>query len=113
MTNTDFTRLRGILEAKLKTIASGSDRRDGIIIQHAPDALDQTQFATERDLVVSLLSRESRLVRRVRAALRRMEGGIYGICLACEEPISVNRIEAVPWAELCLRCQERADRTAM
>ena len=35
---------------------------------------------------------------RVQAALRRMEDGTYGVCLGCEEPISVRRIEAVPWA---------------
>jgi DnaK suppressor protein len=112
MTNTDLTRLEAALNSKLATIVTGSDKRDGIVIQQTPDTLDQTQFATERDLVVSLLNRESELARRVRAALRRMADGAYGICRACEGPIRLKRLEAVPWAELCLGCQEGADRAA-
>jgi len=109
MSNTDFELLKATLEAKLAAIASGSDKRADIVIQQSPDALDQTQYAAERDLAVSLLNRESQLSRRVLGALTRMEDGSYGVCLTCEEPISVKRLQAVPWAELCLGCQTRAD----
>jgi len=70
------------------------------------------QFATERDPVVSLLNRDTKMSRRVNGAFRRMEDGTYGNSLACDDPISVKRLRAVPWAELCLRCQERSDLTA-
>ena len=109
MINTDLHLLKATLETKLATFATGSDRLEGIIIQQSPDALDQTQFATERDLAVSLLNRESQMFRRVQAALRRTEDGTYGICLNCEDPIKPKRLQAVPWAELCLECQERSD----
>ena len=109
MRNTDLNFLRATLEAKLAAIATGSDRRADIVIQQAPDALDQIQFAAERDLSVSLLNRESQQSRRIQGALRRMEDGAYGICLSCEDPISPKRLQAVPWAELCLGCQTRAD----
>jgi DnaK suppressor protein len=91
---------------------SRAPKRADIVIQQSADDLDQTQFATERDLTVSLLNRDSQMSRRVKGALRRMEDGTYGTCLACEEPISVKRLQAVPWAELCLHCQERSDLTA-
>jgi DnaK suppressor protein len=61
---------------------------------------------------VTLLNRDTQMSRRVKSALQRMEDGTYGTCLACDNPISVNRLQAVPWAELCLRCQERSDLTA-
>ena len=108
--NFDF--LKATLETKLATIATGYERRADIVIQQSPDALDQTQYAAERDLAVSLLNRETKLSRRVQSALMRMEDGTYGVCLICEEPISVKRLQAVPWAELCLGCQERSDRAA-
>jgi len=60
-------------------------------------------------LVVTLLNRHTQMFRRVKAALHRVEEGTYGTCLTCEESISVKRLQAVPWAELCLRCQERSD----
>ena len=112
MNNTDFELLKDTLQTKLTTIVAGSDKRGDIVIQQSADALDQTQFAAERDLVVSLLNRYTQMSRRVRGALRRMEDGTYGTCLTCEDPISVKRLQAVPWAELCLRCQERSDLTA-
>ena len=109
MNNTDFELLKTTLQNKLETIVTGSDKRGDIVIQHSADALDQTQFATERDLVVTLLNRDTVMSRRVKAALGRMEDGTYGICLACEDSISAKRLLALPWAKLCLSCQERSD----
>jgi DnaK suppressor protein len=101
--------LKTALQKKLATIVRGSDKRGDIVIQHSADALDQTQFAAERDLAVTLLNRDSQMSRRVRAALLRMEEGTYGTCLTCEDSISVKRLQAVPWAELYLRCQVGSD----
>ena len=112
MRNTDFDLFRATLEAKLAATATASDKRADIVIQQAPDALDQTQYAAERDLAVSLLNRNSQMSRRLRGALQRLQDGTFGICLACEEQISVKRLRAVPWAELCLECQERSDMAA-
>jgi len=104
--------LHAALKAKLATISAGGDKRAEIIIEHAPDALDQVQFATERNLAVTLLSRDCKMSRRIQQALGRMKDGSYGLCLACEDPISEKRLQAVPWAELCLACQGRADQSA-
>lgn len=112
MSNSDLDLLKATLEAKLVDITSGSDKRADIVIQPSPDALDQTQYSAERDLAVSLLNRETKLSRRVQGALRRIDDGGYGVCQICDEPISVKRLHAVPWAELCLGCQERSDRAA-
>jgi len=112
MNNTDFDLLKTTLHTKLATIVTGADKRGDIVIQQSADALDQTQFAAERDLVVTLLNRHTQMFRRVKAALQRVEEGTYGTCLTCEDAISVKRLQAVPWAELCLRCQERSDLTA-
>ena len=43
---------------------------------------------------------------------RRCGSAWHGACLACENPISAKRLQAVPWAELCLHCQERSDLAA-
>ncbi|MEO8597335.1 MAG: TraR/DksA family transcriptional regulator [Candidatus Solibacter sp.] len=112
MNNTGLDQLESALQAKLSTIAERPDKRGDIAIQQSADALDQTQLAAERDLVVTLLNRDTQMHRRLKTALLRMEDGTYGTCLACEEPISVKRLRAVPWAELCLSCQERSDLAA-
>ena len=56
------------------------------------------------------LNREATLLRQVSDALERMTTGEYGICPECGQPISARRLAALPWAALCIQCQEAADR---
>jgi DnaK suppressor protein len=46
----------------------------------------------------------------ITAALRRLDDGVFGVCMNCEKGISLKRLDAIPWATLCIRCQEDADR---
>ena len=110
MTKTELNKYREILEAKQTELAQVLRNRDGITIEKSPDALDEVQNAAERELAIRNLDRESNLLRNVRAALHRIDEGMYGICLHCEEDISPKRLNAVPWAPYCIACQETADR---
>lgn len=47
---------------------------------------------------------------RIEAALRRLDEGEYGICLACGEPIAVKRLEFDASVPLCVRCAGRTGR---
>ena len=69
--------------------------RDGIAIEKCPDALDEVQHATERELVVRNLDRDSNLLRNVRGALRLIAEGDFGVCVQCEEDVSPKRLAAV------------------
>jgi DnaK suppressor protein len=109
MTRTELNRFRTMLNSKSTELARQLGRRDGIAIDRAPDELDEIQFAADRDLTTRNLERGSNLLRSVRAALDRIAGGSYGTCLECEEAISHKRLEAVPWATLCIACQEQTD----
>ena len=110
MTKSELSRFRKVLEARQLELAKVLRNREGIVIEKSPDALDEVQHATERELAIRNLDRESHLLRNVRGALRRMEDGTYGTCLHCEEDISPKRLDAVPWAGYCIRCQEIVDR---
>jgi DnaK suppressor protein len=107
--NTDLTLVRRLLELQLKKTAFSRGGSDSICIQQLADPIDMTQEAAERDIAVQILDRESTLVRRLRSAIGRIDDGSYGICLECEEEIAPKRLKAIPWAELCIGCQERAD----
>jgi DnaK suppressor protein len=48
-------------------------------------------------------------LREVKAALRRIHNGGFGICIECERAISPKRLVAVPWASRCIQCQDGAD----
>src|ERR1700693_4352381 len=110
MTKSELNKFRNILEAKQAELAQFVRNREAITIEESPDALDEVQHAAERELAIRNLDRESNLLRNVRAALRRMDDGSYGVCLHCEEDISPKRLNAVPWTAFCIRCQEAADR---
>ena len=106
---TNFEIIRANLETRLKEATTNKMPGDSIRIQRVADPVDMTQEASDRDLAVQLLDRESALLRHLRSALDRIEDGSYGVCLHCEEEIAPTRLKAIPWAELCIRCQEQAE----
>jgi DnaK suppressor protein len=110
MTKTELNKYKQFLEAKLAELSLVVRNREGIAIEKSPDALDEVQYAAERELAIRNLDRESQLLRNVRAALRRMAEGSYGICVHCDEEINPKRLNAVPWTPYCITCQEMADK---
>ena len=110
MTQNDRQKFQAILTAKHQEICRSTTGRDGIAIERTADALDETQFAAARELTTRGLEREAKLLRNVRSALDRIADGTYGTCLECEDDISQKRLQALPWAALCITCQEHADR---
>ena len=110
MSKTELEKYKRILKAREEELARGLRNRDEIVIEKTPDAIDEVQLAGERELAIRNLDRESNLLRNVRIALSRIADGSYGTCLHCDEDIKPKRLDAVPWAPYCIRCQEAADR---
>ena len=98
------------LERKGADLAQGLRKRDDIAIEKSADQMDEIQYASERYLAIRNVDRDSRLLRQVKAALRRIHDGIFGTCTDCESAISPKRLAAVPWAPRCIQCEEAADR---
>jgi DnaK suppressor protein len=107
--NADLRLIRHILESRLEEAARNPGLTDSIAIQTAADPIDMTQESGERELAVQILNRKSALARQIRSAIDRINDTSYGICLQCEEEITPKRLKALPWAELCIHCQESAD----
>lgn len=76
---------------------------------------DQGTDAQEREKAFLFAYREGRLIYHIDEALERINQGNYGLCHECGEPISPERLEAVPHARLCIQCkskEETSDKTA-
>ncbi len=73
------------------------------------DVLDRMQSMSRRDESVAVMSTLTRTLADVDAALLAMKEGSYGTCAECERPIASRRLEAIPWASHCIRCQEVLD----
>jgi len=69
--------------------------------EHDPEG---ATIAFERQQVVALLEQARRRLADVEAAIRAVEGGVYGICETCGRPIAPERLSARPAARTCIDC---------
>ena len=63
----------------------------------------------EIDVDQAILDNEKTLLAEVQQTLARIENGTYGICSNCGQPIPEKRLEAIPWATLCLTCDPKLE----
>ncbi len=72
--------------------------------------LDRAAASTDQAMLLRFRTRESRLIKKVRLALERIDNGTYGECEICGEPISIQRLEARPVTTKCIDCKELEER---
>jgi DnaK suppressor protein len=72
------------------------------------DFAEQATQSENDDVLAALDDEAQQMVMQIDAALGRIEQGTYGICKACSEPIHDGRLEAIPFAEMCISCAEKA-----
>jgi DnaK suppressor protein len=75
--------------------------------QHLADTATET---VEREIGNTLEEHDERLLGTIDAALQRIEEGTYGKCVNCGAPIPEERLEAMPWATLCIDCKRKEER---
>jgi len=76
--------IQEILGRKMAELVQVLRKRDGITIEKSADQMDEIQYASERDLAIRNVDRESTLLRQVKGALRRIGDGSFGTCIDCE-----------------------------
>jgi DnaK suppressor protein len=74
------------------------------------DPADMAANAYTKELLISMSANDRKLLDLIDEALLRVEAGDYGDCINCGEPVSEKRLEAVPWARYCLKCQDLQER---
>lgn len=78
-------------------------------LESARDVGDQALMDLDRELGISLMEMRNRRRQAIDEALMRLNEGTYGICAECGVEISERRLEAVPFAKLCVECQAREE----
>jgi DnaK suppressor protein len=106
-----FETYRKILERKVDELRRSMSAQNAAQVitrqEHPHDEGDLSQQSHEEWIFLNRNMLDMKLLREVQDALRRIDLGTYGTCQGCEEPISVKRLDAVPWAKFCVSCQER------
>ena len=114
---TALERFRGLLlemkrdaaqavEARLH--GHGEHRHDEAgLPRHADETDDDAAAETQRQSDVTHLARTATALRDIESALARIDDGEYGLCVDCEDPIDLRRLQAQPAALRCARCQQQ------
>jgi len=77
--------------------------------EHFPDPTDRAALEADRNFMLRIRDRESKLIRKIKKALERIETNTFGICEKCGEEISEERIKARPVTALCIECKTKEE----
>lgn len=72
---------------------------------------DTATATLDREIDYTLEENSARMLAEIDAALKRIDDGTYGTCASCKREIAAGRLEAYPWASLCIDCKRQAERT--
>jgi DnaK suppressor protein len=75
-----------------------------------PDRADLALKYDQRERRIVLGTQVEKQIREIEAALRRIEEGSYGACVECGDTIAAGRLKALPYASLCIQCQENREK---
>ncbi len=102
--------LRSFLESeqnRLQAVLTQIDAEGGNNLGYGNHMADDASEAFEQAKEMALHQNAQELLEKVNHALARFEQGAYGICELCKTDIDPARLKALPYATLCLRCQQR------
>jgi DnaK suppressor protein len=119
--NLDLERFRGILERERERLqqASRAVHHDGSLVEetgdlaigsgdHIADSASETYL---RELDEGLEENAEHVLAEIDDALERIDDGTYGLCASCGGPIGLERLEAVPYARLCIDDKRALERS--
>jgi len=77
--------------------------------ENFPDTTDRASLEADRNFMLRIRDRESKLIKKIKQALERIENGTYGICESCGEEISIKRLKARPVTTQCIECKAKEE----
>ena len=73
------------------------------------DFVDQASMESDISFSLRLKERESRLMKKIRRALEKLDEGNFGVCEKCGREISEERLKVRPMAVLCIKCKKKQE----
>lgn len=96
-----------------KSALSRSQRESsGDLSAYSIHMADLGTDAMEREKDLLLAATEGKVALQIREAMEKIRDGSYGTCEECGKPIGAKRLELIPYAPLCAKCQVKAERAA-
>lgn len=80
-----------------------------VLEENFPDPTDRALLESNRNFTLRIRDRERKLLAKVKEAIKRIDGGIFGICEGCGGEIEEKRLIARPMATMCIDCKTVAE----
>lgn len=100
-------------DALRKALAGDLSMLQQLRDQASGDVVDAALDSVQDEINSQLAEVESRELGRIEVALERMREGHYGECEACGINIPMARLNALPYATLCVKCQREAEQSGI
>lgn len=92
------------------TLKKTQKEASGDLSSYTLHMADMASDSYERDFAFDLVNNEQELIYKIDESLRRMDEGEYGKCQVCGKKISKARLNIVPYATLCVPCQQKEEK---
>jgi DnaK suppressor protein len=112
----EIQKLRDLLIQKQEELSDVVHRKkeEQEFQQEEPEIGDEADIATrsvEKEILFDITDSEKQNLDKIEAALRKIEKGVFGRCESCQKTIPRLRLEVMPWARYCIRCQAQNEVT--
>ena len=77
--------------------------------ENFPDPADRAALEADRNFMLRIRDREAKLIKKIKAALDRIENNTFGICESCGENITLKRLKARPVTTQCIDCKSKEE----
>lgn len=98
-----------ILRLSEDTLSSSQRDSSGDLSGYSLHMADVGTDTFQRDVQLGLVSRDHEMLHKIDEALQMIQDGTYGKCQKCGKPIKQSRLKAVPFAKMCVPCQENEE----
>jgi DnaK suppressor protein len=108
----DIAFFKACLNQQLHELLDNAERTVNTMVQSgewAADPLDQAAMENDRNYTLRIRDRESHLIKKIAAALEKIEDGSFGICESCGDEIALARLKARPVTAYCIRCKTQME----
>lgn len=102
--------LEGIKHISDDTLKKSQKDAAGDISGYTYHMADVATDTYDREFSLGIASNERALIYELDDALKKIEDGLFGVCEDCKSDIAKNRLKAVPYTRLCVKCQEKKEK---
>ena len=97
-------RLKELINQAGNTVSGMTETKENF-----PDPADRAALEADRNFMLRIRDREAKLIKKIKAALDRIEKNTYGICESCGEDITLKRLKARPVTTQCIDCKSKEE----